>query len=301
MSDTPSAAKPAPRGRFSLWQLFVFTTLVCLAGACLAWAREHPEALLFFVAIVFGTLVFTFHALTGWPTFSIAASVGVVLFLGCLLLPAQRGTREAARRMQCSNHLKQIGLALENYHDVFGCFPPAYIADASGKPMHSWRVLILPFMEQKALYNKYRFDEPWDGPNNRTLHKEVVIPYSCPSHGRVTDPETTYLAVVGRGTIWPGANAYMRYSDIADGSSDTLIVVESIDSGIHWMEPRDLDFATMPLTINGPTGPGMSSDHPNVVIALFADGRTQALVKDTPPSIIRALLTIGGGESVGDY
>ena len=101
--------------------------------------------------------------------------------------------------------------------------------------------------------------------------------------------------------MWPGANGFMRSNDIADGTSDTLMVVESIDSNIHWMEPRDLELATMPLTINGPKGPGMSSDHPNVVLALFADGQTRAISENTPATIIRGLLTIGGGETIGDY
>ena len=302
MSDAPSIAKPPPRGRFALWQLFVLSTIVCVAVGSLAWAREHPEAALVFVATVFATLVFMFNALTGWPAFSIAAAVGVMMLLGCLLLPAQRGSHEAARRMGCSNHLKQIGLALQNYHDTYGCFPPAHIADSSGKPMHSWRVLILPFMEQKALYDKYRFDEPWDGPSNSKLHKEVVHTYSCPSRTRrASQFETSYVVVVGRGTMWPGANAFMRYNDIADSPFDTVMVVESIDSGIHWIEPRDLELATMPLTVNGPTGPSMSSDHPNVVLALFADGHTQAVSKNTPVNIVRGLLTAGGGETIGDY
>ncbi|MEZ6114117.1 MAG: DUF1559 domain-containing protein [Pirellulaceae bacterium] len=88
-----------------------------------------------------------------------------------MLLPAVQTAREAARRSQCSSNLKQIELALHNYHDTFKSFPPAYIADANGRPMHSWRVLILPFMEQRELYDQCRFDEPWDGPNNQ-LHSE---------------------------------------------------------------------------------------------------------------------------------
>src|SRR5436190_7601184 len=92
----------------------------------------------------------------------VLAVIGILGLLVALLLPAMRfGTREAARRMQCSNHLKQIGLALQNYHDEYKSLPPAYIADTEGKPMHSWRVLILPFMEQKPLYDKYDFNEPW--------------------------------------------------------------------------------------------------------------------------------------------
>jgi hypothetical protein len=73
-----------------------------------------------------------------------------------LLLPSVGHGPEHPRRAQCGNHLKQIGLALQNYHDTYNSFPPAYIADANGKPMHSWRVLILPFMEQKPLYDKFQ-------------------------------------------------------------------------------------------------------------------------------------------------
>ena len=80
----------------------------------------------------------------------------------------------------CTNNLKHIGLALLNYNDIFGCFPPAYTTDANGKPMHSWRVLILPFIEQQTLYKRYRFDEPWDGPNNSLLAKEMPSVFPLP-------------------------------------------------------------------------------------------------------------------------
>lgn len=60
-------------------------------------------------------------------------------------------------------------MAVANYRSTFGGYPPAYIADCDGRPMHSWRVLILPFLEQQNLYAAYHFDEPWDGPNNRKL------------------------------------------------------------------------------------------------------------------------------------
>src|SRR5207248_2869881 len=89
---------------------------------------------------------------------------GLVGVLGRAMLQA----REEARASQCLC-IKQIGLALLNYHDTYGSFPPAYVADATGKPIHSWRVLILPFMEQSSLYNAYSMAEPWDGPNNRKL------------------------------------------------------------------------------------------------------------------------------------
>src|SRR4051794_6845264 len=95
---------------------------------------------------------------TGWATIAFRLFAGVIIvgLLAALLLPNYRGgaPRHAARRMQCSNHLKQIGLALQNYHDDYGTLPPAYIADSTGKPIHSWRVLLLPYIEQKLLYDK---------------------------------------------------------------------------------------------------------------------------------------------------
>ena len=133
------------------------------------------------------------------------AGVAILALLVALLLPARRTSREAARRMLCSNHLKQIGLALQNYHDDYGSFPPAYIADATGKPIHSWRVLILPYLEHKPLFDKYSFDEPWDGPNNSKLHGEVVHVFCCGSRpGRQPRTETSYISVIGAQTAWPG-------------------------------------------------------------------------------------------------
>ena len=103
------------------------------------------------------------------------AIAGIVLGLvGCLftvslLLPAFRSAREAARRAQCTNNLKQIGLAFHNYHEANGCLPPAAITDGSGKPLLSWRVALLPFIEASPLYSRFHLDEPWDSPHNLAL------------------------------------------------------------------------------------------------------------------------------------
>src|SRR5689334_18892035 len=97
----------------------------------------------------------------------------VLLFIAAVLMalllpPVTRG-RTQARQSQCRNNLKQIGIALHNYHDIFGSFPPAYIPDEYGHPKHSWRTLILAQLDQAPLYNSYRFDESWDGPHNSAL------------------------------------------------------------------------------------------------------------------------------------
>src|SRR5579872_1042254 len=95
----------------------------------------------------------------------LAGAFGLIIVCGGILagftLPAIQAAREAARRAQCANNLKMIGLALAQYESQYGRFPPAYIADADGKPMHSWRVLILPYLDEESLYSEYDFSEPW--------------------------------------------------------------------------------------------------------------------------------------------
>src|SRR5262245_15742705 len=173
----PPATQPNRRpGRFTLRELCILTALVALTAALFTWARVEPiYAGPLFIAALFAVIAFGIHMATRRPPVEIIALLAILIPFGCFfLLPIGRYSPEAARRMQCSNHLKQIGLALQNYHDTFGSFPPAYIADSKGQPIHSWRVLILPFIEQRQLYDKYRFDEPWDGPNNSNLHGEIV-------------------------------------------------------------------------------------------------------------------------------
>ena len=119
-----------------------------------------------------------------------------------ILVPAIRSAREAARRASCQCNLKQIGLALHNYLAAYGSFPPAYTVDADGRPMHSWRALILASFEAGAPV-EYDFDEPWDGPNNRKLIESIAHVYRCPSDAESPLGTTNYVAVLGDATLWP--------------------------------------------------------------------------------------------------
>lgn len=231
--------------------------------------------------------------------FILVGLVAIVLLF--FTIASYEGSPEAHRRHWCHNQLKHIGLALQNYHDTYGSFPPAYIEDENGKPIHSWRVLILPFLENKALYDQYHFDEPWDGPNNRKLQSQITHVYRCPSRPETQSKnDTSYVVVTGPLTMWPGAKS-TSVADITDGTPSTIMVVEMGNSGIQWMEPRDLDMATMPLAINPPNKPGISSPHPNVALAVYVDGHTSALTNNTPAKIVELLLTIGDGQQIPDY
>jgi hypothetical protein len=219
----------------------------------------------------------------------------------CLLLPAVSAAREAARRGQCRNHLKQLALALHNYHDVYGQFPPAFVPDQDGRPMHSWRVLILPFIEQYALYQQYDFEEPWDGPNNRRLLSLMPFGfYQCPSDVRTGRSEwTSYVAVVDARAAWPGSTS-TKFSDFSGGTAMAILVLEDQSQEIPWMEPRDLTLeqAVSVLSSHDPQFAGVHRhddsfyEYRGVRQAAFADGSVRALSDGLPRDLVTGWLRI---------
>jgi ribosomal protein S27E len=182
----------------------------------------------------------------------------IVLLVGCggvlvaLLLPAVQSARSAARQSMSMNHMKQIMLALHNYHDVNGTFPPAYIADADGKPMTSWRVLILPYVEESMLYDQYDKTKPWNSPENLALAERVPSVYQSPLMEPTPENRlsTNYLLVAGKGTAFANPNG-PKMAEITDGTSNTICVVEVADPGIVWTQPSDLDAAQLDFLIHG--------------------------------------------------
>jgi hypothetical protein len=182
------------------------------------------------------------------------------------------------------------------YHDEHGHLPPAYIADAQGRPMHSWRVLILPYLGLNDLYQQYDFCEPWDGPNNRELASQMPRTYAFPGYDKPGCTTTNYFAVVGQQTIWPGGDT-TSFDEIKDGSAFTILLVENLGMEVHWMEPRDLSLAEMDFTINSPAGVSSIYDAPAVVMA---DAGVRRLGKNVTPRVLRALLTINGREDRAD-
>jgi hypothetical protein len=219
--------------------------------------------------------------------------------LVALLLPAVQSAREAARRVQCNNNLRQIAIAFHNYHDVHKTFPPAYIPDKDGRPMHSWRVLILPFMEQQALYQQYRFNEPWDSVNNQLVTSTAIPAYKCPSApGGPT--ETNYMVITGPGTLFEGAEA-CSIAKISDGTSNTILVVEVGGTGVNWAEPRDLDARKFSPPFSPPRPDAPGSYHPGGLNVGLGDGSTRFLGNSIDPAAVQGLTTRAGGEQIPPY
>jgi len=230
---------------------------------------------------------------------AIPVLICIVGILIALLLPAVQAAREAARRATCRNNLKEIGLALHMYHEQHGSLPPPYLADADGTPMHSWRVLLLPYVGGADLYARYDFNEAWDGPNNRQLAAEIPKVFQCPSATGSSGAETTnFVAVVGPGLLFE-ANQANRFQDVLDGTSNTIALVESdgpLGAGVHWMSPEDLSVDTVNPMINGQPGPAIASEHTGGAHLLMGDGSVQFMMDSLPAATLRGMLTIDGRE-----
>jgi hypothetical protein len=308
MSDPAQGAADRPAKevpfQFGIKHLFGLTFLMAVFLSTLVGLYPFSLMMLPLVLFAFVAAVlwgFFVHVAFGWksPTLPEALVVCVIMYpLVSFLASGCVDLSGPWRRMECSNHLKEIALALHNYHDSYGCPPPAYVADEQGRPMHSWRVLILPFLDHGDIYAQYNFDEPWDGHSNRSLlNMNVPSVFQCPED-TASPTATSYVVVVGPETMWPGSTS-VQFADIADGTSYTLMVVEVANSGIHWMEPRDLDFADLPMSVNPESGGGISSLHreqawlpkrPYGANFAMADGCVQMLATDLPPETLRALL-----------
>lgn len=295
-----TAAKPHDAPQFTLRQVAIWATLFSVALALLTQLGTWWGLILWLIA---GVAVLAYPVYRTWYGFIPVAMViagAAILWL----TPGIGHSPETNRRHECQYHLKHIGIALHNYHDRYGSFPPAYIADEKGRPMHSWRVLLLPFLEEGDLYKQYDFSEPWDGPNNSKLAAQIPRVYRCPSDSRSASPaDTNYFAVLGDRSFWQGAKTVCM-ADVTDGLSNTLAVVESHGAGINWMEPRDLHILQMPAAINPLNGQGICSCHNQrdkgrgeFAHVLFADGSVHQLDNTTPPQTIEAMLTIAGGET----
>jgi hypothetical protein len=205
-----------------------------------------------------------------------------------------RQAREASHRTNCVNNLKYIGLAMHNYLSAHQTFPPPASRDKEGRPLLSWRVHVLPYLEQQSLYKEFHLDEPWDSPHNKTLIPRMPKIYVCPSGSRkvAASGRTSYLVPRGKGTIFPGGEG-IKIKEITDGTSNTILVVEANDdSAVIWTKPDDWEVDPEPRKQT------LFGHHPGGTNLGIADGSVR-FVRDTiDPAVLRKLLTRDGGEVI---
>jgi hypothetical protein len=212
---------------------------------------------------------------------------------------------EPAARSRCINNLKCIALAMNSYHDDFGCLPPAFITDEKGRPKHSWRVLILPYLEETSiggegelrnLYESYDFSEAWDGPTNRKLAHRMPLAYNCPNDPGRSDSTTSYVVIIGEHSAFLGSRS-VNLADIRDEKSSTIFGLETSNSGINWMEPKDCPIDALRFRPREAHEPHIGGNHLAGAYAWFADWAVRLLKEsDVSSETLKSLATIDGGE-----
>jgi len=186
---------------------------------------------------------------------------------------------------------------MHQYHTAKGNFPPRAIFDKDGKAILSWRVLLLPYLEQQVLYNQFHLDEPWDSPNNRPLVAQLPMVFANPSRfkpdrPRPLDGKTNYLVPSGKGTVFEGTEV-TSIEDIKDGTSNTLLLVEANeDRAVEWTKPDDLQ-----VDFDHPLA-GLGDFRHGRILVGMCDGSVRILPKTIDPAVMKALFTRAGGEHV---
>jgi hypothetical protein len=210
-------------------------------------------------------------------------------------------------RTLCPGNERNIAQSVICYQAAYGHFPPAYVVDKDDRPLYSWRVLILEFLldnfDYEAFHKKFNYSEPWNSTHNREVLDSMKMPkvFSCPAATKQN--ETNYVMISGPGTLSDGPHSVSQW-DISDGSDKTLLLVETCDSGIHWAEPRDLNFKNVLEHFKRFDIPGIQSQHyGDGAFVSFCDGHQYWLRDDIDPKVLKALITIAGGEEIkdGDY
>ena len=306
-SDTQPAVPKTSRR----WSQFSLRTLLLLFLVLSSSMAVFGAAGIVVFALTVGLAICVRQVESLWSLLPFAFAVLCLMCLLGLLLPALESRCGSGPFAPCASNLHNIALALHLYEQEYHCFPPAYVADKNGKPMHSWRVLILPYLDQDGLYRAYDFNEPWDGPKNSKLLAKRPSPYACPSDPTAHTSgatQTNYVAVVGPSAAWPGEKS--RRLDPADFSgriSATIMVVETADSGISWADPRDLALDT--LGVGDGNLPALTvssrhrcreefffiSDHGFGANVAMADGCVRSLAPgNLSTENLRKILQIGG-------
>jgi len=206
--------------------------------------------------------------------------------------------RLASQRTLASNNLKQLGLAMHKHLDAHSRFPARASLDKEGKPLLSWRVHVLPYLDQEKLYKEFHLDEPWDSEHNKKLIARMPEVFAAPG-SKASAGKTPYLAPVGPETVFasPGSRSGeatgMKIADIVDGTANTILLVDAAeDRVVIWTRPDDL-----PLDPKQPLR-GLGFKYGDGFLALFCDGSIHFVAKTIDPKTLTALFTPQGGEAI---
>ena len=222
--------------------------------------------------------------------FNLREETAVLPVLIGMMLPAVQQVRTAARRTQGMNNARQMVLSLHNYESAYGKLPAQASYDKKGRPLLSWRVHVLPFMDQQDLYDQFRLDEAWDSPHNKKLIKKMPQYLMCPGVAYRNDGKTVYLGVAGEGMAFDGKKQ-RTFADFTDGTSNTAMLIEADESAaVEWTRPVDLQV--------DPKNPSkhLSGVYPGGFTVSLADGSAHFISRSIDKNTLLKLLMIGDGE-----
>ena len=224
--------------------------------------------------------------------------VGLVfaaLLAYCFFLPGE-SAQVTVQRMKCTENARAVALAVLNYANEYQQFPPAYVCDSAGRPLYSWRVLILPFLEEAGLHKEFHLDEPWDSPHNLTLLEKCPKIFQCPA--LEFDPakgETTYAMIVGPDAISNGPK-----SIAVDGFSrpqENIILIAESNRRIPWTAPKDIPVESLQFGLIEPNEetidtPGIAASHGGSTVVVFAGGNTETLSSSVSSQLLFNLASV---------
>jgi hypothetical protein len=197
-----------------------------------------------------------------------------------------------AARKKSANNLKQLALAMVNYADANnGKMPPATVYSKDGKPLYSWRVLLLPYLEEEKLFKQFKLDEPWDSDNNKKLLGKMPKVFA-PVQGETKEKHATFYQVfLGEGAAFEDKQVIKYPASFQDGTSNTVLIVEAADA-VPWTKPADLKYDPKkdPPKLGGLFKDGFH--------AAFADGSVRFIKKNVDKKLLHAIITRAGNEEV---
>lgn len=223
--------------------------------------------------------------------------VGLGGLLVAIVLPALSSNPPAAQRAESTNNLKQITLALQNYHDLYGTFPPAYVTDAAGQPLYSWRVLLLPLLEESAVDAAFDKTKAWDDPANLAASNRQMSVFRSPCDAALPTSGTSYVCLVGSNTMFP-AGTGQKLAAVTDGTSNTIMIVEVSGLPGSWAAPLDPTLSQF----SGPlVGPSVGQLHPaqlkGGMLVGLADGTVRHLNSAAVARVVQpAAFTVNDGQ-----